>query len=153
MNKENVIRDNDEIEVMMFGKKKLVKIVSTGDNQFDEEGNYKKDNFELTESEINCLNWFISNVRIDDYKNEILNYCNNSYEEIGGEPITIDDLENEINIYAIVINISESLEAENDCYYPQISFYGDCKCDPELGICIGFRNGKFLGIKPQTWTL
>ncbi len=30
---------------------------------------------------------------------------------------------------------------------------GDCECDPEHGICIGFRDKKFLGIDAQDWTL
>lgn len=153
MNRESVIKNNDEIEIVMFGKKKIVNVFSTGDNQFDEDGNYKKDDFELNEMEIKCLNWFISNIKIDDYKNEILNYCNDEYRAIGANQITLEDVENEINIYAIAINITEHWKSKNGLVYPEISFYGDCKCDPEHGICIGFRDGKFLGIKSQDWTL
>ena len=66
MNKVENMNNKDTIEIIIFGKPKMVEVISTGDNQFDEEGNYKEDNFELSESEINCLNWFISNVRIDE---------------------------------------------------------------------------------------
>ncbi len=153
MNRESVIKNNDEIEIVMFGKKKIVNVISTGDNQFDEDGNYKKDDFELNEMEIKCLNWFISNIKIDDYKNEILNYCNDEYGAIGEKQITLENVEDEIDIYAIAINITEHWKAKNGFVYPEISFYGDCKCDPEHGICIGFRDGKFIGIESQDWTL
>ena len=63
----------------MFNKVKKVVVFSTGDNKFDENGNYKKNNFSLNDKEIECLNWFINNVNIEDYKKEILKYCNNEY--------------------------------------------------------------------------
>lgn len=153
MNKVENMNNNDTIEIIIFGKPKIVEVISTGDNQFDEDGNYKEDNFELSESEINCLNWFISNVRIDNYKNEILKYCNYQYRAIGEEQITIDDLEEKIDIHTIAINITETWKSKDGFVYPEISFLGECKCDPEHGICIGFRDGKFLGIESQDWTL
>lgn len=75
------------------------------------------------------------------------------YNDIGGDPIPIEDLDDEINIYAIAVNISEIRKSKSGFVYPEISFYGNCKCDPEHGICIGFRDKKFLGIESQDWTL
>lgn len=34
-----------------------------------------------------------------------------------------------------------------------ISFCGNCGCGPEQGICVGFRDKRFLGIHRQDWTL
>lgn len=153
MNKENIIKNNDEIEIVMFGKKKIVNVISTGDNQFDKDGNYKEDDFELNEMEVKCLNWFVSNIKIEDYKKEILDYCNYEYRAIGEKQITINDLEEEIDIHTIAINITETWKSKDGFVYPEISFLGECKCNPEHGICIGFRDGKFLGIESQDWTL
>ena len=33
------------------------------------------------------------------------------------------------------------------------TIYGNCKCDSEHGICISFRDRKFLGIESQDRTL
>ncbi len=147
------IKNNDKITITMFGKSETVSVFSTGDNQFDENGDYKQDNFEFTEAEVNCVSWFISNIRIEDYTNEILDYCNTMYNDIGEDPISAGDLEDEINIFAIAVNITEHRKSNSGFIYPEISFYGNCKCDPEHGICIGFRDKKFLGIESQDWTL
>lgn len=147
------LNNGDHITINLFGKEEDVEIFSTGDNQFDENGNYKADGFALSEEEIACLNWFIENVKIEDYRQVIMEYCNEVYDDVGGEPITEADVENEINISAVAINIRKTTQANDGFVYPEISFYGDCECDPEHGICIGFRDKKFLGIEEQDWTL
>lgn len=149
----NELKNNDYVQINLFNKVKKVVVLSTGDNKFDENGNYKTNNFSLNNKEIECLNWFINNVNIEDYKKEILNYCNNEYSMWSDTQITEQDIENEINIFAIAINITENWKTNNGFVYPEISFYGDCKCDEEHGICIGFRDKKFLGIHSQDWTL
>lgn len=148
------LKNNDYVQINLFNKVKRVVVFSTGDNKFDENGNYKTNNFRLNNKEIECLNWFINNVNIEDYKEEILKYCNNEYSAWSDNiQITEQDIENEINIYAIAINITENWKSNDGFVYPEISFYGDCKCDEEHGICIGFRDKKFLGIHSQDWTL
>lgn len=149
----NELKNNDYVQINLFNKVKKVVVLSTGDNKFEENGNYKTNNFSLNNKEIECLNWFINNVNIEDYKEEILNYCNNEYSMLSDTQITEQDIENEINIFAIAINITENWKTNNEFVYPEISFYGDCKCDEEHGICIGFRDKKFLGIHSQDWTL
>ena len=153
------LNNNDEIQIDLFGHKKWVTVFSTGDNMFDENGNYKDDNFELNQEELNVLNWFIKNIKIEDYKKEIMDYCNKEYSswqyEDGTQegPIEIDDVENEINITSIAINLTDTWKANDGFVYPEISFYGECNCDEEHGICIGFRDKKFIGINSQDWTL
>lgn len=147
------LKDGDFITIDLFGKEEKVKIFSTGDNRFDEAGNYKEDGFALSDKEIACLNWFIANVHIADYKKAITAYCNEQYEIISDTQITEAELEEEIHIFAIAINIGGITQSKNGWVYPEISFFGDCRCDPEHGICIGFRDKKFLGVNSQDWTL
>lgn len=153
------LNNNDEIQIDLFGHKKWVTVFSTGDNMCDENGNYKDDNFELNQEELNVLNWFIKNIKIEDYKKEIMDYCNKEYSswqyEDGTQEgsIEIDDVENEINITSIAINLTDTWKANDGFVYPEISFYGECNCDEEHGICIGFRDKKFIGINSQDWTL
>ncbi len=147
------LNSGDSIVIDLFGKEKEVEVFSAGDNQFDENGDYKDEGFALNDEEIACLNWFIENVKIEDYKQAITQYCNEQYDVIGGKHIEESDIEDEIGIFAIAINISEITKSRDGFVYPEISFYGDCECDPEHGICIGFRDKKFLGIGAQDWTL
>lgn len=138
------LNSGDTITITLFGKEEDIEVFSAGDNQYDEDGDFKEEGFALNEEELACLNWFIENIKIDDYKKEITAYCNECYEAIGDKQITEDDLEQEVGIFAIAINISEITQSIYGDVYPEISFYGDCECDPEHGICIGFRDKKFL---------
>ena len=147
------LNSGDLIVIDLFGKEEEVEVFSTGDNQFDENGDYKEEGFALTDEEIACLNWFIENIKIENYRQVIMQYCNERYEAIGDKHIEEADVEKEIGIFAIAINISETIQSFDGFIYPEISFYGDCECDPEHGICIGFRDKKFLGIHAQDWTL
>ena len=147
------LNDNDEITINLFGKEESVMVFSTGDNRYDEDGDDKEDGFPLNNEELECLNWFIANIDLCDYKKEITEYCNKRYAMIGDKQITEADLEDEVSIYAIAINIGGVVQSYDGFVYPEISFYGDCECDPEHGICIGFRDKKYLGIESQDWTL
>ena len=99
------------------------------------------------------LDWFVEYIQIENYRKLLVEYCNNKYCDIGWKTIKDKDLEDEINITAIAIDIKENASKKYKMLYPEISFYGDCKCDPEHGICIGFRDYKLLGIGSQDWTL
>ena len=147
------LKSEDYITIRLFDKEEKVMVISTGDNKFDEEGDYKDFGFDLNVEEIECLNWFINNINISDYKKEITAYCNEQYEMIGDKQITEEDLEKEVFISSIAVNICEITQAYDGFVYPEISFLGECECDPEHGICIGFRDKKFLGIHSQDWTL
>lgn len=147
------LKDGEFITINLFGKEKKVDVTCTGDNRFDENGEYKEEGFALNDEEIACLHWFIQNIDISDYKKEITEYCNEQYDIIGDTEITEDDVEDEIDISTIAINICKITQSKSGRVYPEISFYGDCECDPEHGICIGFRDKQFLGIESQDWTL
>lgn len=151
--KITTLKNDEEITFNMFCKPKKLRVFSTGDNKFDEDGDYKEDGFDLSKEEIELLNWFIENIKIEDYADEIIDHCNYEYSQIGDGDETVTDLEDELDIYAIAINITEVWKSKDGYVYPEISFYGDCKYDPEHGICIGFRDKKFLGIAGQDWTL
>jgi hypothetical protein len=152
MNATNIeeLCNEDLIFVNIFGKSKKVKVLLTGDNCYDESGNYKYDKFKLNKKEIDVLKWLLKNVDIDNYKKQILDYCNNEYSD---KKINLEDITNEVNINTIVINVTKKWKAKDGTIYPEIAFLGDCKCDEEHGICIGFRDEKYIGIKSQDWIL
>ena len=145
------LSSGDRITIELFGQEKEVEVFSFGDNRYDENGNYKDDGFALSGEEIACLNWFIQTIKIADYRQAIVQYCNELYQNT--KQIEEKDIEDEIDISSIAISISEITQAEDGFVYPEISFCGECECDPEHGICIGFRNKKFLGIHMQDWIL
>lgn len=147
------LNSGDFVTITLFNGAEEVEVFCTGDNQFNEEGDYKEEGFPLNQAELDCLNWFLENVSINDYKKEITAYCNECYAACSDTEITEEDLPNEVGIFAIAVNISEITQSKDGFVYPEISFYGDCACDPEHGICIGFRDKEFLGIEAQDWTL
>lgn len=85
----------------MFGKEKEVKVFCIRDNQFYESGKYKNYDFELTSEELEMLNWFINNIKIEDYR-KIVDYCNGQYSSwqysdgTKEGPIGIENVEKEI---------------------------------------------------------
>ncbi len=153
MNPITKLNSGDYITIPLFCGEEEVEVFCTGDNQFDDEGDYKEDGFPLIQAELDCLNWFLENININDYKKEITAYCNERYEMCSDTEITEEDLPDEVSIVAIAINVTSLFQSMDGFVYPEISFYGDCECDPEHGICIGFRDKKFLGIYSQDWTL
>ncbi len=153
MNPITKLNSGDYITIPLFCGEEEVEVFCTGDNQFDDEGDYKEDGFPLIQAELDCLNWFLENININDYKKEITAYCNERYEMCSDTEITEEDLPDEVSIVAIAINVTSLFQSKDGFVYPEISFYGDCECDPEHGICIGFRDKKFLGIYSQDWTL
>lgn len=153
MKKIQQMNSGDHITIPLFCGEEEVEVFSTGDNIFTDDGDYKEDGFALNEAEIACLNWFLEHININDYRKEITAYCNEQYDAIGDKVITEEDLDTEVQIFAIAINVTTLTQSLDGFVYPEISFYGDCECDPEHGICIGFRDQKFLGIYAQDWTL
>ena len=144
----------EELTIQVFGKETEVSVFSVGDNCFDENGEYKEEGFPRKKRELDCLNWFLEHAVISDYRKEIADYCNEVYAGTGRLPVAESDLEQEIQITGIAVNISEITQSgDGSLVYPEISFMGECECDPEHGICIGFRDQKFLGIHAQDWTL
>ena len=136
------LNNNAHICIKLFGREKEVEVFSTDHHREV-----------LSEDEIACLNWFIENVDIADYKKEIVAWCNEQYEIFSDDVIGEEELEEELDIFAISINTTGIVQSKDGFVYPEISFFGDCKCDEEHGICIGFRDKKFLGVNSQDWTL
>ncbi|MDE5892275.1 MAG: hypothetical protein K2H45_05050, partial [Acetatifactor sp.] len=87
------LNNNEHIRINLFGKEKDVEVFS---NDYD--------SVAFSEEEIACLNWFIENVDIADYKKEIVAWCNEQYEIFSDEVIGEEDLEEELDIFAIAIN-------------------------------------------------
>ena len=83
------LKNEESISINLFGKETSVEVQCTGDNLWDENGNYKNYGFELNDEELDLLNWFIENVKIENYKKEILNYCNEVYSCISDKKIEL----------------------------------------------------------------
>lgn len=143
------LHDTDSININVFGIKKSVKVICQGDNKFNDQGEYKDPGFELTHAELDCLNWLLENIRIEDYIDELVQYCNYTYEQYCDKQISAKEIKNEVDITHIAIIIRK----EQDDYYPDIAFLGECTCDEDHGICIAFRNRQFKGISTQDWVL
>jgi len=57
------MRNNDTVVVDLFGEEVELRILCTGDNQFDEEGDYREEeDFELLPEEVECIQWLLENV-------------------------------------------------------------------------------------------
>lgn len=132
----------EHIKVRLFGKEKEVEVFLT---EYDRKS--------LSDEEIACLNWLVENVDLSDYRKEITAWCNEQYNICCETVIREEDLESELDIFAIAVNVTGLPQSNSGFVYPEISFFGDCKCDEEHGICIGFRDRKFLGVDFQDWTL
>nr|WP_325250529.1 hypothetical protein [uncultured Oscillibacter sp.] len=144
----------DALTIRVFGKEAEVSVFSLGDSRFDENEDCREDGFPLNREELDCLNWFLENVNISDCRREIAAYCNAMYTGTGRPPVKESNLEQEIQITGIAVGTSGITQSEDGALAdPQISFMGECECDPEHGICIGFRDQKFLGIHAQDWML
>ena len=50
----------------------------TGDGKYEGD-HYKNVEYDLNEKALEVLNWFLENVKIEDYRQEIVNYCNDEY--------------------------------------------------------------------------
>ncbi len=144
------LKNEDNVEVAVFGNKIKIPVVSIGDNSFDDKGNEKR-SFYFNAKELELLNWFLQNVKIEDYSSHILQYVNGIYFENDEKEISEKELNKEVEITAIAVNVLD--DVEDDACVPDISFIGECRCDEDGGICIGFRNKEFLGVDAQDWTL
>ncbi len=143
------LNNEDKIYADIFGKVTEVEVISTGDNQYDENGNHKPDGFALSDNEIAALNDFLKNVKLEDFVEQITEYCNERCEENGEEPIKDYMTQHVITINQIAVNVCKD-NGDDD---PEIALIGDCDCDEENGICIGFRGGELVGIEQQDWLL
>jgi len=143
MKRIQTLNNGDSITINLFGKEQEIEVICTGDNQFNETGDYKEEGFAFNEAEISCLNWFLKNIDIADYKKEIVTYCNEQYDDIGDKQITEDDLENEVYISAIAINISKITQSIDGHLYPEISFLETVNVTLSMGFVLGFEIRNF----------
>ena len=107
------LKNEETITMKLFGKDKVLEVFSTGDNKYDESGDFKPRGFDLSREEIDVLNWFIDNVKIEDYRQEIADYCNAQYEMWSDNKIKADDVEDELDIHSIAINVTETWKSKD----------------------------------------
>jgi len=149
MNQTTNLAFGDKIKLNIFTKERELELINLGDSNFDDNGNYTDKKVELNKKELEVLNYILTNIDLNNYKQEITDYCNECYAKYGNTKICIEDIENEVKIKTIFIRITNS----NKSNKPEIAFGGNCKCDLEHGICIGFKDNEFIGVGPQDWIL
>ncbi|MBR3322458.1 hypothetical protein IKG13_00095 [Candidatus Saccharibacteria bacterium] len=71
-------KNYDQVKVNYFGEEKYMDVFCTGDGKYEGD-RYKNVEYDLNEKELEVLNWFLENVKIEDYRQEIVNYCNDKY--------------------------------------------------------------------------
>ncbi|MCQ2208619.1 MAG: sel1 repeat family protein [Paludibacteraceae bacterium] len=140
----------DDIAYMsIFGELQELSVLRASyefeDDDVDEEISEGK----LTDREVELLMWLTTEFNTADIANDVLEYCNNSYEgwnDIYGydyPPIEADELLDELAISKIYLKTQRAAESKR---VPEISLAGECGCDEEHGIAICFRDKKLFEI-------
>ncbi|MBP5455526.1 MAG: leucine-rich repeat protein [Paludibacteraceae bacterium] len=129
---------NDTAYLNLFGLLIDLSIMRSG---------YGSDDEDLTDEEVEVLKWLTTEFDTNTIKQDVLDYCNDTYNSWGGEHITADELHNELSISKVYLNVEE---AENHEKFPDICLSGDCNCDEEHGIAFAFKNKKLIEINEES---
>ena len=124
----------------IWGQLTAVSVERADDEEFEDD--------ELSRKEVKLLLWLINELNMDDVCDEVLSYCNDSYGEYSDNKITKQDLLDELDLGTIYLNTQFSKKHKD---MPDISIAGECECDPDHGIAIGFRDMNFLGVGPEDY--
>lgn len=135
----------------LLGRETALTILLTGDSRFDAEDN-DREGGPLNQAEAALLLWLTKEADLSGLPAALVSYCSGLYQGTGRPPITEADLASEVTFTHAALNlgaVSQSLDGT--LVYPDIALLGECACDPEHGLCVGFRDGRFLGIGLQDW--
>jgi len=124
----------------LWGQLTAVSVERADEDEFEDD--------ELSRKEVKLLLWLMNEQNMEDVTDEVLSYCNDTYEEYSDTKITKQDLLDELDLGTIYLNTRFSKKIKD---MPDISIAGECECDPDHGIAIGFRDMKFLGIGPEDY--
>ncbi len=108
------------------------------------DGNHKDP---LSDEEMELFTWLTQEFDSNTIKKNVLKYCNDSYENWGGDTITADDLHKELSLKYIRIRVEKSGWSNAE---PDICLSGDCGCDEENGIAIAFRDKRLIDIEDES---
>ncbi len=96
----------------------------------------------LTDREVELVKWLTTEFDIASLDYDIVDYCNNRYEMWCDKRIEAKDLYDELTLKRIYLRTEHAKNGLG----PDISITGDCECDDDHGIAIGFKDKDFYGI-------
>ena len=142
------MKNYSEISVEVLGKAhKLVLYTDTKEFVFNKDGKYFKDDerekMTIPDEEIAVLNKLIDSgfLNSDKFRNEVLNYINESRENIGMAKLEAADLWDDLDIRYIITR------KKKDSNEIKVFLTGEIEeTDPEHGISIGFLNNEIIEI-------
>lgn len=151
------MKNNEIINFNFFDRTYEVKVVSLGENSLDENGN-KKEDFDLSEEEVELLNWLMNSESFEQYSDALAGYIDYLYEQNGVDRVVgINELFDEIKITEIVINYNKDKTAyaskDERKYYPDVAVCGECVASKEAGFAMCFLLGRLLGISERNYAL
>lgn len=147
------LHDDDRITMTLLGRKTELTVLLTGESRFDEDGG-DREGGPLNEAETALVGWLTEEVDLSGLPSALTAYCNQLYQGTGRPQITEADLESEVSLTHIALNLGGVCQSlDGGLVYPDIALLGECACDPEHGLCAGFRDRNFLGIGLQDWIL
>lgn len=114
----------------------------------------------MTDEEVELLKWLVDDLKTEDIADEVLAYCNDIYENISyyneesgeyedAKPIEKTELLDEVALEKVYLNVRGGRKFN---HMPDISIAGECSCDEDHGMAIGFRNKKFLAVGSEDFS-
>ena len=102
----------------------------------------------LTDKEVELLLWLTNELNTESIADGVVNYCNITYDMWSDKQIGREDLLDELDISKIYLRTEHSAEYDDD---PEISLAGECQCDEEHGIAIGFKDKELAGVSSEDY--
>lgn len=102
----------------------------------------------LTDKEVQLLLWLTNELNTESIADGVVEYCNITYDMWSDKQIGREDLLDELDISKIYLRTEHSAEYDDD---PEISLAGECQCDEEHGIAIGFKNKELAGVSSEDY--
>lgn len=102
----------------------------------------------LTDKEVKLLLWLTNELNTESIADGVVEYCNITYDMWSDKQIGREDLLDELDISKIYLRTEHSAEYDDD---PEISLAGECQCDEEHGIAIGFKNKELAGVSSEDY--
>lgn len=145
---------DDSVYISLWGHLTSLSLFRADEDEFEDEEDEEIVDGKLTSEEVKLLTWLINKVNTMDIADDVVEYCNDSYDccyydSETGETVDCDkkiarnELHDELDLTNIYLNSRFSQDYDD---MPDISITGECECDPDHGIAIGFKNKEFIGV-------
>ena len=133
------LNNGDTIDFTVFGNKSNVEITCYGDNSIDENGKKKTGSYPLTFMEIETINYYRSEVDLEDYKEDIENSLKESSSKV-----TYAYLKNNMHLIGVGVNVNR-LEYVD---VPDFIYCFESRDLSSFNVSVCFRDRKFFIVGP-----